>query len=185
MKDAGFTDDDIAGMMDIKPSDVRKLLSTLELMDDYLDEFGYSGMYTQLYKNEDKFMRLDDALKKYKAGVPSMWSYDPESDVTDLKLIAFDYIRSEFENNQFRNIIKTPTNKNTASSFFAKKEVWEQFRDEHFKNTESVKEEPVEEIIKKNPPDLSKALKSRDMQWSQKVEALEAYMWKKNLIENS
>ncbi len=170
LKDAGFTDDDIAGMMDIKPSDVRKLLSTLELMDDYLDEFGYSGMYTQLYKNEDKFMRLDDALKKYKAGVPSMWSYDPESDVTDLKLIAFDYIRSEFENNQFRNIIKTPTNKNTASSFFAKKEVWEQFRDEHFKNTESVKEEPVEEIIKKNPPDLSKALKSRDMQWSQKVE---------------
>ena len=53
LKDAGFTDDDIAGMMDCKPGEVRTMLSALRLMDEYLDEYGYSGMYTQLDKSED------------------------------------------------------------------------------------------------------------------------------------
>lgn len=75
-------------MMDCKPSEVRVMLSALQLMDEYLDEYGYSGMYTQLDKSEDSFLKLDSALKKYKAGVSSMWAYDPEADVSDLKLIA-------------------------------------------------------------------------------------------------
>ena len=87
LKDAGFTDDDIAGMMDCKPGEVRTMLSALRLMDEYLDEYGYSGMYTQLDKSEDSFLKLDSALKKYKAGVASMWAYDPEADVADLKLL--------------------------------------------------------------------------------------------------
>ncbi|WP_049215296.1 hypothetical protein [Alloscardovia omnicolens] len=117
LKDAGFTDDDIAGMMDCKPGEVRTMLSALKLMDEYLDEYGYSGMYTQLDKKEDSFLKLDSALKKYKAGVPSMWAYDPDADVSDLKLIAFDYIRSGFEQTLFRNIITAPTAKKSASSF--------------------------------------------------------------------
>lgn len=170
LKDAGFTDDDIAGMMDCKPSDVRTMLSALCLMDEYLDEYGYSGMYTQLDKNEDSFLKLDSALKRYKSGVPSMWAYDPEADVADLKLIAFDYIRANFEQSLFRDIISVPSAKKPASSFFAKKEVWEQFRDRHFDTTENVQEESVDDIIEKNPPDSSRALKARDQQWRQKVE---------------
>ena len=34
-----------------------------------------------------------------------MWAYDPDADVSDLKLIAFDYIREGFEQTLFRNII--------------------------------------------------------------------------------
>ena len=169
LKDAGFTDDDIAGMMDCKPGAVRTMLSALKLMDEYLDEYGYSGMYTQLDKNEDSFLKLDSALKKYKAGVPSMWAYDPDADVSDLKLIAFDYIRSGFEQTLFRNIITAPTTNKPASSFFAKQEVWETFRDEHFKSIESVKEDAVEDIMATNPPDLSRALKARDKKWQQNV----------------
>lgn len=186
LKDAGFTDDDIANMMDCKPGEVRTMLSALQLMDEYLDEYGYSGMYTQLDKNEDSFLKLDSALKKYKAGVASMWDYDPEADVTDLKLIAFDYIRANFEQTLFRNIISAPTPKNPASSFFAKKEVWEPFRDRHFQSTESVEEESVEDIMAKNPPDLSRALKARDQQWQRKVEdALdENFLKSKDLLEN-
>ncbi|WP_049217190.1 hypothetical protein [Alloscardovia omnicolens] len=169
LKDAGFTDDDIAGMMDCKPGEVRTMLSALKLMDEYLDEYGYSGMYTQLDKKEDSFLKLDSALKKYKAGVPSMWAYDPDADVSDLKLIAFDYIRSGFEQTLFRNIITAPTAKKSASSFFAKQEVWETFRDEHFQSMESVQEDSVEDIMAKNPPDLSRALKARDKKWQEKV----------------
>jgi len=186
LKDAGFTDDDIANMMDCKPGDVRTMLSALQLMDEYLDEYGYSGMYTQLDKNEDSFLKLDSALRKYKAGVASMWDYDPEADVADLKLVAFDYIRANFEQTLFRDIISTPTAKNPASSFFAKKEVWEQFRDKHFETTGDVEEESVDDIMAKNPPDLSRALKARDQQWRQKVEEPldDNYIQSKDILEN-
>lgn len=170
LKDEGFTDDDIAGMMDSKPGEIRTMLSALQLMDDYLDEYGYSGMYTQLDKSEDSFLKLDSALKKYKAGVPSMWAYDPDADVSDLKLIAFDYIRANFEQTLFRNIITAPTSKKPASSFFAKQEVWEQFRDNHFAVTDEVKEDSVEDIMATNPPDLGRALKARDKKWKQAVD---------------
>lgn len=186
LKDAGFTDDDIANMMDCKPGEVRTMLSALQLMDEYLDEYGYSGMYTQLDKNEDSFLKLDSALRKYKAGVASMWDYDPEADVADLKLVAFDYIRANFEQTLFRDIISAPTAKNPASSFFAKKEVWEQFRDKHFENTSNVEEESVDDIMAKNPPDLSRALKARDQQWRQKVEEAldDNYIQSKDILEN-
>ena len=139
-------------------------------MDDYLDEYDYSGMYTQLDKNEDSFLKLDAALRKYRAGVPSMWAYDPDADVSDLKLIAFDYIREGFEQTLFRNIITAPSAKKPASSFFAQGEVWKAFRDRHFEIMDGVEEESVEEIRATNPPDLGRALKARDMQWAQEVE---------------
>ncbi|MCP8970929.1 hypothetical protein [Ectobacillus ponti] len=169
LQDAGFTPDDIAQMMDIKPGEVRTMLSALQLMDDYLDEYDYSGMYTQLDKNEDSFLKLDSALKKYRAGVPSMWAYDPDADVSDLKLIAFDYIREGFEQTLFRNIISAPSAKKPASSFFAKEEVWGDFRDRHFAITDAVEEYSVAEIMASNQTDLSRALKARDQQWKLKV----------------
>lgn len=169
LKDAGFTDDDIAGMMDCKTGEVRTMLSALKLMDEYLDEYDYSGMYTQLDKREDQFLKLDSALKKYKAGVPSMWPYDPDADVSDLKLIAFDYIRANFEQTLFRNIITAPTARKPAASFFSKQEVWEDFRDAHFAATEGVQEETVDQIMATNPPDLGRALKARDQKWQRKV----------------
>ncbi len=186
LKDAGFTDDDIAGMMDCKPGEVRTMLSALCLMDEYLEEYGYSGMYTQLDKSEDSFLKLDAALKKYKAGVASMWAYDPEADVADLKLIAFDYIRANFEQTLFRNIISAPSAKKPASSFFAKQEVWEQFRDQHFATTDAIKEESVKEIMDKNPPNLGRALKQRDKQWQQSVEAAfdDNYIQSLDMLDN-
>ncbi len=170
LQDEGFTNDDISRMMDVSKGDVKTMLQTLELMDDYLDEYDYSGMYTQLDKNEDSFLKLDSALRKYKAGVPSMWAYDPDADVSDLKLIAFDYIREGFEQTLFRNIITAPTAKRPASSFFAKEEVWKNFRDKHFEIVDAIEEESVEDIRATDPPDLGRALKARDKQWKQKVE---------------
>lgn len=170
LKDAGFTDDDIVEMMGLQgKGEVKTMLQALQLMDEYLDEYGYGGMYTQLDRNEDSFLKLDSALRKYKAGVMSIWPYE-QSDVSDLKLIAFDYIREGFEQTLFRNIISAPTSKKPASSFFAKKEVWEPFRDRHFEITSGVSEDTVEQIRATNPPDLSLALRARDQQWALDVE---------------
>lgn len=166
----GFSDDDIAGFMSIKPAEVKTMLSALKMMDEYLDQYDYSGMYTQLEKNEDSFLKLDSALKKYKAGVASMWDYSPEEDVSDLKLVAFDYIRANFEQTLFRNIINAPSAKNPAPSFFSQKDIWQEFRDRHFENVDSVTEETVEDIMKRNPPDLGRALKARDKQWAANVD---------------
>ena len=49
-----------------------------------------------------------------------------------------------------------------------------------------MEEESVDEIIAKNPPDLSRALKARDQQWRQKVEdALDDnYIQSKDILEN-
>ena len=169
LQDAGFSVDDIANMMDCKPSEVRTMLSALRLMEDYLDQYDYSGMYTQLDKSEDSFLKLDSALKRYKASVPSMWGYDPDGDVSDLKLVAFDYIRAGFDQTLFRSIINPPSAKKPASSFFAKEEVWKQFRDRHFDITDEVEEKSVAEIMASNPPDLGRALKARDKQWQHEV----------------
>jgi hypothetical protein len=166
----GFSVDDIAGFMAIKPSEVKTMLSALKLMDDYLDQYDYSGMYTQLEKNEDSFLKLDSALKKYKGGVASMWDYSPEEDVSDLKLVAFDYIRANFEQTLFRNIINAPSPNNSTPSFFSQKDIWQDFRDRHFDNVDSVKEETVQEIMMRNPPDLGRALRSRDKQWAANVD---------------
>lgn len=170
LKDAGFTEQDIADMMDINRGEVKTMLQALELMDSYLDQYDYSGMYTQLDKNEDSFLKLDSALRKYRAGVPSMWAYDPDADVSDLKLIAFDYIRDGFEQTLFRNIITAPSAKKPASSFFSKKEVWEAFRDRHFEITDGIQERTVDEVRETNPPSLSEALKQRDRDWQAQVE---------------
>ena len=169
LRDAGFTIEDIADMMDTKPNDIRTMLSALELMDEYLDTYGYTGMYTQLDKSEDSFLKLDSALKKYKSGVSKMWDYDPESDVSDLKLVAFDYIRLGFDQLSFRDIISVPTDKKPASSFFAKKEVWEHFRDAHFDITDNIEEKSVEDIRNTQPKSLTEALKARDREWQRRV----------------
>jgi len=170
LKSEGFHEEDIARMMDDTKGNVLMYLSVLKLMEEYLDEYDYTGMYTQLDKNEDSFQKLDSALRKYKAGVPSMWDYNPESDVTELKLVAFDYIRSGFEQTLFRNIITAPSPKKPASSFFSKKEVWIPFKERHFEITDNITEETVDEIMASNPPDLGRALKSRDKQWQSQVE---------------
>ena len=99
-----------------------------------------------------------------------MWPYDPDADVSDLKLIAFDYIRANFEQTLFRNIISVPTAKKPAASFFAKEEVWKAFKDAHFAAADGVQEDTVQDIMDTNPPDLGRALKARDQKWQQKVD---------------
>lgn len=165
----GFTIDEIASFMGISKNEVQNQLRVLNLMNEYLEYCGYDGMYTQIGANEDSFIKLEIALKKYKAGgVSSMWDYEPDRDVTDLKSCAFDFIRLGFHQDKFRDIIRTPNN--NSSSFFASKDIWESFRDTHFSIVDGIEEVPVEQLINNSPnADVSRLLKIRDNDWKLKV----------------
>lgn len=164
----GFKPSDIAQMMSEKESRIKEWLSIMDLMDSYLNDLGYSGIYTRLDKREGQFVDLNKYLNAYNEGTPRAdWSYK-ETDLSDLKAIAFDYIRAEYEGKEFR-AIALPSKKD---SFFCKKDVWETFRDQHFEQIDPINDaEPtIEELKEKNPgSDLSAVLKVRDMNWKGKA----------------
>ena len=126
-------------------------------------------MYTQLGTSEDMFIKLESTLKKYKSGgVPSMWRYEPDIDVTDLKTWAFDYIRLGHHQDEFRDIIRIPSS--TASSFFATKDIWNSFKQKHFEIVDSQAEVSVQDTIRSSPgADVGRLLKIRDNDWRNKV----------------
>lgn len=168
---AGFTNVQIASFMGVKQTEVKMYLDVLKLMDVYLETYGYTGIYTVLDTREDSFQKLDSALRQYASGgVAKMWDYDVERDVSDLRQIAFDYIRLGIDQQNFRDIILKPNNNNLDRSFFSNKEIWSSFSQEHFDVTENVIEKSVDDIIHDNPSaDISRLLISRDNDWRQKV----------------
>ena len=61
-----------------------------------------------------------------------------ESDISDLKMVSFDYIRARYEGKEFRDIGKT----GKEGSIFFYKDIWNNFLEEHSKN---IKEEDESE----------------------------------------
>lgn len=171
LRDEGFSDKDIASFMGVTAKDVSWYLRILDLMNEYLDNYGYTGIYTMLDGAEDSFQKLEAALRGYKSGViTKMWGYDVEGDVSDLKLLAFDYIRLGMDQTDFRDIIRKPTKSQSDASLFASEEIWKNFSEKHFATSESIKEQSVEEIIRDNPDgDLKRLLRARDEEWRDKV----------------
>ncbi len=181
--DEGFTRKEIASFMgetkangEPDTSKIDLYLGVLKLMDEYLQNYHYDGIYTLLDKNEDSFQKLYSALKGYSSGsVASMWDFDPEIDTTDLKLISFDYIRSGFDQTDFRNIITKPSVGNPNRSFFGCKDIWTSFRDFHFEKIDPITdaEESVDEIRNNaNGADITRLLRARDNSWKSKVSGL-------------
>lgn len=171
LRDEGFSDSEIANFMGIKAKDVAWYLRILDLMNEYLDTYGYTGIYTMLEGKEDPFQKLEAALRGYRGGgITKMWGYDAEADVSDLKSIAFDYIRLDLDQTDFRDIIRKPTKTQTDASLFANEEIWRSFSDEHFSVVESITEESVDDIIRNHPDgDLKRMMRARDAAWRDKV----------------
>lgn len=107
LKRLGFSEEDIAGFMSEKPSQIKEWINVLDLMEDYLKEYDYEGIYTRLEKTEGPFVDLEnylDSYKKKKSNVRNAdWAYS-DSDISDLKLVCFDYIRARYEGKEFRDI---------------------------------------------------------------------------------
>lgn len=180
LKRLGFTEENIAEFMSEKPGQIRKWLSILGLMEEYLDEYGYNGIYTRLEKTEGPFVNLDDYIESYEkrgANVRNVdWTYT-DSDISDLKRVCFDYIRARYEGKEFRDIAKT----GKEGSIFFFKNLWDAFLEEHQTNT-PVDEETVQELREKYPnEDLSILLKRRDSDW---IEQAKGHL-KGNLQKNT
>lgn len=160
----GFEDRDIASFMSVKETQVKEWRNILKLMEEYLQEYGYDGIYTRLEKTEGPFVDLNNYLDSYNkrgANVRNVdWDYS-DSDISGLKLVCFDYIRARYEGKEFREIAKT----GKEGSIFFYKDLWSEFLKKHQEQTPP-DEESVDELREKYPTeDLSTLLKKRDIDW--------------------
>ena len=171
LKRLGFTEKQIAEFMSEQEGRIKEWLSILSLMEEYLEEYGYDGIYTRLEKTEGPFVDLDKYLDSYSkrgANVRNVdWTYG-DSDISDLKGVCFDYIRARYEGKEFRDIAKT----GKEGSIFFFKDLWDDFLQRHTDNT-PLDEETVEEMRARCPQeDLSILLKQRDNAWIDNAKGL-------------
>lgn len=164
LKKCGFTEKDIADFMSEKQSQIEQWLRILSLMEEYLQEYGYDGIYTRLDKTEGPFVDLASWLESYKkrgANVRNVdWPYN-DSDISDLKLVCFDYIRARYEDKEFRAIGAT----GKSGSIFFHKDLWDSFLQKHQDET-PLDDETVQELREQYPDeDLSVLLRKRDADW--------------------
>ena len=164
LKRLGFSEDDIAGFMSESSAKVKEWLSILQLMEEYLEEYGYNGIYTRLEKTEGPFVDLEGYLDSYEKRGTNVrnvdWEYT-DSDISDLKTVCFDYIRARYEGKEFRDIAKT----GKEGSVFFYKNLWNAFFAEHTEKNPT-DEETVQELREKHPgEDLSMLLRNRDNEW--------------------
>lgn len=163
----GYSDEEIAELMGESKSQVKKWRNTLILMESYLNHNEYDGIYTALEKTEDLFLQLQDALEAYKGRTGNAvtdWVYD-DTDISDLKAIAFDYIRARYEGKEFRELIK---NGRDYRSIFSNGSIWNTFRVSHVAEIID-DDEPVSETKKRATHDnFVKVFDSRDREWTEK-----------------
>lgn len=153
----GVPTEDIANWMNEAISEVGKYIRTMKIMDEYLEVYKYDKMYTQLDGREDLFLSIAKWTDNF-YGEGSYRAFDgyTDSDVDDLKSVAFDYIRADYEGKEFRVLAEG----NKENHFFGDKTIWKDFSDKHFGFVEPIKRE--EDPIKLEVPDLEKSLNSRD-----------------------
>ncbi|MGB8647650.1 MAG: hypothetical protein WCF84_20620 [Anaerolineae bacterium] len=180
---------DIAQMMGENPPEIKKYISIMKLMEEYLEKTGNSGIYTRLNKTEGAFVDLNGYLNRYKDGKSKIvkWKYDA-SDLNDLKLIYFDYIRAIYNktkgNDGDEGIMDNGDSKDyrfigqtsKRGSFFGSKEIWEEFRDNHFESIEPIREKfvdgdfAVDELRQKHSDEkLDRLLEYRDEAWAKQA----------------
>ena len=151
----------ISKWMGQENSEVIKYLNTMEIMDEYLEYLEYDGIYTQLDKREDQFLNLTKWLDNF-YDEKSRRAFDgyKDQDVDDLKIIAFDYIRIQYEGKEFRKI----ADGNKENHFFGDKEIWKNFSKIHFDNKNLIEES----VIDLDSRDLKSHLDARDSEFYEK-----------------
>lgn len=148
----------ISDWMGETDGEIRKYLDTMSIMDEYLEYLEYDGIYTQLDSREDQFLSLTKWLNTF-YGESSKKAFDgyTDSDVDDLKIIAFDFLRfrNEYDGKEFRNLAEG----NSDKHFFGDKEIWKSFSSKH---NEIIRKLPKEPEIDFNSANLEKHLNARD-----------------------
>lgn len=148
---------------DEKIKGVEFRLKVMNTMNEYLDTFEYNGMYTQLDGREEQFRGLTRWLGDF-YGEGSVKSFDgyKNSDVDDLKLIAYDFIRIKCKNTDFRYLAGGKQRKN---HIFGNKIIWNEFIDYHNDIISSYEEDK----INTDSNNLSKTLDDRDEKFRKNI----------------
>lgn len=175
--DLNIAEEEIDNLMGQPRGSAVRLLEIMNLMDDYLEHIGCPRLYTMLKDSdgtkEGMFVDLYGDLKRLQNGNAKVsWSFDPEIEPLELKLLQFDYIRlGDFADakKSYREISHQSKGKN----FFGHKDIWETFRDNHDKNINPVTMTmgSLEDYIAANPGFTTKvdAARARDHDWRETV----------------
>lgn len=159
--------EDIALLMAETPAKIQEWLNILSLMDEYLQYVGSTSIYTRLEKREGHFVDLTTYLKTLNKGhVNSInWDYSSE-DVRTLKQVYFDYIRLGIPVLRARVIAK-PT---LGYSFFAKREIWDDFLEQHNLIKSKIQEESFDEFKAQNPESSNEdVFRDLDGNWKESI----------------
>ena len=189
MQEKGFSIADIEEYMGLEStSKVNELLQVKGLIDDYLDYYDYTGIYTRLPRGfEDDLQKLNQAIRKIRDGrigwIPNDRLVEVEN---DLKCICFDFIRLNAKSREgfdFRAIASTANN-----NFLLNEEVWNRFVEAWQNALDGVKEESIDEVLatSKGAGDTDRLLENRDNKWRKAVgeSLMEGFSDAKNTIEN-
>lgn len=189
MYNKGFAIADIEEYMGLDNShEVQELLDVMTLIDDYLDCYDYTGIYTRLPRGfEDDMLKLNQAIKKIKSGRISWIPTDRLVEVeNDLKCICFDFIRlnaKSQEGFEYRAIASTANN-----NFLNNEDVWNRFVQSWQQATKDIEEESIDDVISssKGAGDTDRLLENRDNKWRKAVREglMEGFTEAKNTIEN-
>lgn len=176
--DLGIHEDEIDTLMGEDRGNAKKLLEIMQLMDDYLDHIGCPKLYLMLKDadgtKEGMFVDLHSDLKRINSGNAKVpWAFDPDIDPLQLRLIQFDYIRlGDFAD--AKKVYREISHQGKGNNFFAKKEIWERFRDSHAADIDPITMEmgSLESFIQADPDAYATkvdAARARDKSWSEKV----------------
>lgn len=189
MLDKGFSQADISDYMNLgSVSKVQELIDVVGLIDDYLDYYEYTGIYTRLPRGfEDDLLKLNTAVKKIRSGRISWIPTDKLDEVeNDLKCICFDFIRlnaKSQEGFEYRAIAATSKN-----NFLENEDVWNKFVSDWQNATGYIEEESIDSVLStsKSVGDSERLLEQRDNKWREKVEdtLMDGFSEAKNTIDN-
>jgi len=172
-----FSHAEIGKMMGEKGTKIKEYLEILKLMEDYLEFYGYEGMYTILDEQtvEGPFVDLRGYLEKQSTGSGIRgrdWRPDTV-DIDDLKQIYFDYIRAGFRTAHNIRDIGNPAK---GQGFFNHEHIWEEFRDRHNEEIGPInaKEPELKESLRQGAKGekIDKITNARDKDWSKRVSEL-------------
>lgn len=176
LQEIGYSLEQIADMMgENSTKTIQKYLDILSLMDQYLEYYGYTNMYSMLDKREGQFVDLTSYEKAYRnksGNAKTNWN-PQDDDISDMLQISFDYIRAQYEGKEFRDIAKNGKS-SVPQSFFASKKLWGNFRDKHFEIIDSIKEEDINtylssRIDEDEDENIIDVLNDRDEEWNDLV----------------
>ena len=173
LKSEDFRIDEIAKMMGETATTIEEYLSILDLMDEYLREYGYEGIYRILEteKLEGHFVDLNNYMARYNSGRQLDIDWIPEKeDLDDVKKVYFDYMRADFGVHDVRIIANPAKDK----GLFTKKDLWDGFVKKHYEAKEEAgdEESTLEEKREKNPDtEVTTLIHSHDSEYKKNIES--------------